>query len=113
MPQPAIAIPVCPVATNADSRPRARAATSSSSVTDILPIAQSEPTVWTTRTSGRPGPGTLRSAGGARGARRRGGRVPTPPARGRGGRRQLRVLGEHGVQPRLDVQAGADRLEDR
>ncbi len=71
MPQPVIAIPVCPVATNADSRPRARAAVSSSSVTDILPIAQSEPTVCTTRTSGRSaGPaGTLRPAGAARRSR--------------------------------------------
>ncbi len=71
IPQPVIAIPVWPVATNADSRPRARAAASSSSVTDILPIAQSEPTVWTTCTSGRlAGPaGTLSPGGDARRSR--------------------------------------------
>ena len=108
IPQPVIAIPVWPVATNADSRPRARAAASSSSVTDILPIAQSEPTVCTTRTSGRcAGPaGTLRPG-------RRGAQVAQLDA-GRGGRRgQLRVLGEHRVQPGLDVHPGRDRLQQR
>ena len=45
MPQPAIAIPVCPVGTNSLFHPRRRASRSSSSDTVIFPIAQSEPTV--------------------------------------------------------------------
>src|SRR4051794_21118360 len=69
IPQPEIAIPVWPVATKADSRPRARAAASSSSVTDIFPIAQSEPTVCTTRASGREAGGTLSPGGAARRSR--------------------------------------------
>src|SRR5689334_7873755 len=52
MPQPEIAIPVWPVATNTLRSPRARAARSSSRVTVILPIAQSEPTDSTTRSDG-------------------------------------------------------------
>ena len=108
MPQPAMAIPVCPVATNADSSPRARAAASSSSVTDILPIAQSEPTVCTTRTSGR-------SAGRRHAqARRRGAQVaqldaarprPRPTARGP---RTSTVC-----SPASTSHPGADRLQQR
>src|SRR3954465_13203024 len=111
MPQPAIAIPVCPVATNADSNPRARAAASSSKVTDILPIAQSEPTVCTTRTPGRSaGPAGTLSPGGA--ARPGGGapRVAQLDARrgGRGG--QLGVLAQNGVQAGLHVHPSPDGL---
>ena len=41
IPQPAIAIPVCPVGTKTEAIPRACAARSSSSETVIFPIAQS------------------------------------------------------------------------
>ena len=47
IPQPAIAIPVCPVGTKTDFRPRPRASRSSSHVAVIFPIAQSVPTVST------------------------------------------------------------------
>src|SRR6059058_4821457 len=47
MPQPAIAIPVCPVGTKTERSPRLRASRSSSQVAVIFPIAQSEPTVRT------------------------------------------------------------------
>ena len=71
IPQPAIAMPVCPVGTKRDASPRARAARSSSSETVIFPIAQSEPTVSTVFTgSSRFAPvGTFRSAGGRRRSR--------------------------------------------
>src|SRR5580765_4716177 len=71
MPQPAIAMPVCPVGTNSDATPRRFASRSSSSPTVIFPIAQSEPTVSTMRAgSSRFSPvGTLRSGGGLRRSR--------------------------------------------
>ena len=47
IPQPAMAIPVCPVGTKTEAMPRPRASRSSSSETVIFPIAQSEPTVST------------------------------------------------------------------
>src|SRR5438132_10617440 len=75
-PLPAIAIPVCPVATNAARSPaRVRAATSSSDAV-IFPTAASEPTVSTTRAPGRRTrwPPTSRSAGGSRSSRT----VPPP-----------------------------------
>ena len=53
-PQPSIIIPVWPVGTNDARRGRRRApARRSSSATDILPIAQSVPTVRITRLPGR------------------------------------------------------------
>ncbi len=52
-PQPSIIIPVWPVATNTAPRPAATAARRSSNATDILPIAQSVPTVSSTRRPGR------------------------------------------------------------
>ena len=52
-PQPSIIMPVCPVGTNATESPAARPAFRSSSATDILPIAQSVPTVRITRLPGR------------------------------------------------------------
>ena len=68
MPQPAIMIPVWPVGTKTERRPRARAARSSSTATVFLPTAQSEPTVRTTSAASvRFSPvGTLRSDGGRR-----------------------------------------------
>src|SRR6266508_3053677 len=47
IPHPAMAIPVCPVGTKTDRRPRFRASRSSSQVAVIFPIAESEPTVRT------------------------------------------------------------------
>ena len=70
---------------------------SSSSVTDILPIAQSEPTVCTTRTSGRSRPAGTLSPGGA--ARRS--RSSTPAAAAAAD--SSGILGQHRVQPRLDA----------
>jgi hypothetical protein len=52
-PQPSIIIPVCPVGTKTAASPAARADVRSSSATDILPIAQSVPTVRITREPGR------------------------------------------------------------
>ena len=51
-PQPSIIIPVWPVGTNEALRPAAVAARRSSRATDILPIAQSVPTVRSTRLPG-------------------------------------------------------------
>ena len=51
-PQPSIMMPVWPVATNAALSPARRAASRSSSITDILPMAQSVPTA---RSTLRPG----------------------------------------------------------
>src|SRR5881409_527177 len=48
MPSPAMAIPVCPVATNAAFSPIRRSAATISSDAVILPTAASEPTVKTT-----------------------------------------------------------------
>ena len=89
-------------------RPR-RPTRRSSSATDILPIAQSVPTV-------RIDP----LARGMAAARRR---SPSGPAAGgsrrscvplrRGGRRELRVVAEERVQAGQDVEAGVDRGEDR
>ena len=97
--QPAIAIPVCPVGTKIEARPRRRASRSSSSATVIFPIAQSDPTVSTTV------PGTSRFA-------------PVAVDRSAGGRRrsrswtswraasssQLGIVGEEDVKPVLDVE---------
>ena len=71
IPQPAIAIPVCPVGTKTDSSPRRCASRSSSSETVIFPIAQSEPTVRTIRagTSRFSPVGTFSPAGGLRRSR--------------------------------------------
>ena len=65
-PQPSIIIPVWPVGTNDARSPAARAARRSSSATDILPIAQSVPTVRITRLPGpwrRPTAVSIRSGG--------------------------------------------------
>ena len=65
-PQPSIIIPVWPVATNEALSPAASAARRSSSETDILPIAQSLPTVRITRFPGpcrRPTAVSIRSGG--------------------------------------------------
>ena len=65
-PQPSIIIPVWPVGTNDADRPAATAARRSSSATDILPIAQSVPTVRITRLPGpwrRPTAVSIRSGG--------------------------------------------------
>src|SRR5256885_274755 len=71
IPQPAIAIPVCPVGTKTDLRARLRASRSSSHVAVIFPIAQSEPTVKTiVASTSRFSPvAVLRSAGGSRRSR--------------------------------------------
>ena len=102
IPQPAIAIPVWPVGTNTDRRPRRRASRSSSRATVFFPIAQSEPTVSATW---RKAAGSRRSARSGRPAasvdreaRRRGG----PPAR------PARVVGDELVQAALDVEAVRD-----
>ena len=71
IPHPAIAIPVWPVGTNSEARPRRFASRSSSSETVIFPIAQSEPTVSTIRAaSSRFAPvGTFSPSGGLRRSR--------------------------------------------
>ena len=58
MPQPAIEMPIWPVGTKTARSPAALAAAVSSSVTVILPIAQSVPTVCTMR-AGTPRPAPL------------------------------------------------------
>ena len=65
-PQPSIIMPVWPVGTNATESPRASADFRSSRATDILPMAQSVPTVRITRLPGecgRPTAVSLRSGG--------------------------------------------------
>jgi hypothetical protein len=71
IPQPAIAIPVCPVGTNCEATPRRFASRSSSIATVIFPIAQSVPTVRTIRagTSRFSPVGTFKSGGGLRRSR--------------------------------------------
>ena len=68
IPHPAIAIPVWPVGTKTDARPRRFASRCSSSAMVFLPIAQSEPTVWTTVAPCRrfSPVGTVRPSGGRR-----------------------------------------------
>ena len=108
-PQPSIIIPVWPVGTN-DGRSAGGLAPPrrSSSATDILPIAQSVPTVRITRLPGpwRPPDGGLHPV--------RRPAVVDDPRPGRGGRRgELRVVAEERVEAGVDVEAGLDRLEDR
>ena len=104
IPQPAIAIPVCPVGTNTERSPRRFASRSSSSETVIFPIAQSEPTVRTIRAgSSRFAPvGTLRPSGGLRRSR------SSTPCRAASSD-QLGVVHEVLVQAVLDVEPGRDR----
>ena len=100
--------PVWPVGTNTALRPASLAARTSSSPTLILPIAQSEPTVWTTLTGRRmPAPlGVVRSSGTPRRSR-----SSRPCSFGR--RDEVGVGGQLVVQAGLDVEAGAQRLEQR
>ena len=103
IPHPAIAIPVCPVGTNTDSRPRRRASRSSSTATVFFPIAQSDPTVSTIFAS------TSRFA--PVGTFRPGGRLaeiaqldPVPASE----LAQLWILGDELVQAALDVETAGD-----
>ena len=107
IPQPAIAMPVCPVGTNSDATPRRFASRSSSIATVIFPIAQSEPTVSTilAGTSRFSPVGTFRS-------RRRLAQVAqldVVPARELD---ELGVVRQELVQPVLDVEALRDARAD-
>ena len=108
MPQPAIEMPICPVGTKTARSPAARAAAASSSVTVILPIAQSVPTVCTMR-AGTPRPAPL---GVERPAGTRAEVAQLEPARRSRGD-QVGIAAELVVQPGLDVQAERERLEQR
>ena len=107
IPQPAIAMPVCPVGTNSDATPRRRASRSSSSATVIFPIAQSEPTVRTifAGTSRFSPVGTLRSG-------RRLAQVAELDAVLACERDELGVARQELVQPVLDVEAVRDARAD-
>ena len=107
-PQPSTIIPVWPVATNTADRPAAWAARRSSNPTDILPIAQSVPTVSTTRL-----PGQVAAADGGVHALGRPPVVDQPHARRPRRLRELRVVAEERVQPAEHVEAGTDRGQDR
>ena len=102
IPQPAIAIPVCPVGTNSLAIPRRRASRSSSSETVIFPIAQSDPTVRTVVAS------CVRFAPvGTLSPRRRQTKVAKLHPALAGERHQLLVARQELVQAVLDVEARA------
>ena len=103
IPQPAIAIPVCPVGTNALRARAAAPRASSSSATVIFPIAQSEPTVSTTARVVRE---VL--AGRHVQAGRRLAQVAQLDAVARRELDELRVVGDELVQAVLDVEARRD-----
>ena len=106
MPQPAIAMPVWPVGTNCDFRPRRCASRSSSIATVFFPIAQSEPTV-------RHDLGRELEVLAGRDVEVRPAACAGRAARRRGALRQLDELGIVGdelVQPALDVEPGCDRV---
>ena len=107
IPQPEIAIPVCPVATNADSMPaRARGRVELQRHRHLADRAVGADRVHDAHVGPVRPAGTLSPGGAARRSR-----SSTPARRGRRG--QLGVLGEHGVQPGLDVHARRDRLQQR
>ena len=105
IPQPAIAIPVWPVGTKTERRPRRRASRSSSSATVFLPIAQSEPTVSAIRAGMR----RFSPVGTSRPSRRapQVAQLDAVAARELG---QLRVVAQELVQAVLEVEAGLDAL---